>query len=153
MSVFLGTFINKVDRKGRVSVPAGFRAVLGDRSMVAFPPQDLTAIDVMSMDRVARLSASIEDPEQYTDEEAEEARLFLSEGLPLSCDNEGRVVLPEVLSTRVGIDGEAAFVGLGEMFQIWKPEEFRTYKAEKLRSAQARGLNPRRRPRLGGGSA
>ncbi len=151
MSVFLGTFVNKVDRKGRVSVPAAFRAVLGERAMVAFPPQDTTAIDVMSMDRVARLSAAIEDPDQYSDEEAEEARLFLSEGLPLQCDSEGRVVLPTELAGAVGIDAEAAFVGLGEIFQIWHPGAFEAYKSEKLKSAKAKGLNPRRRPRLGSG--
>ncbi len=149
MALFLSTFVNKVDRKGRVSVPATFRAALATPSfhgIVAFPSYELHAIDACGMDRMEALSASLDDPDQYGPEELELAMLTFSEAVQLPFDNEGRIVLPAQLSSHAGIVEHAMFVGNGPTFQIWSPERYAEHKARTLGHAAERGTALRLRP-------
>ncbi|MCH7544649.1 MAG: MraZ N-terminal domain containing protein, partial [Proteobacteria bacterium] len=68
--LFLSTFINKVDRKGRVSVPAPFRASLAGQvfnGIVAFRSYRQAAIEGCGIDRMERLSDSIEELELFSE--------------------------------------------------------------------------------------
>ena len=71
MALFLSTFVNKVDRKGRVSVPATFRTVLSQQSfsgVVAFPSLVYAAIEGSGIDRFERLAEGIDDLNPFSDE-------------------------------------------------------------------------------------
>ena len=66
MDLFFSTFVNKVDRKGRVSVPATFRAVLNDQSfegIVAFPSLDYDALEATGIDTMEAISAGLDEIE------------------------------------------------------------------------------------------
>jgi MraZ protein len=60
-------------------------------------------------------------------------------------DSEGRIVLGERLRALLGLQDEAAFVGLGHKFQIWEPKRFAAHfeeakaRARRLRSAIGAG--------------
>src|SRR5260370_24217363 len=63
----MSTYVNKVDRKGRVSVPATFRAVLNDQSfegIVAFPSLDYDALEATGIDTMEAISAGVGEGEQ-----------------------------------------------------------------------------------------
>ena len=49
--------------------------------------------------------------------------------MPTTVDETGRLVLPQKLREKIGLEGEAFFIAAGDTFQIWKPE---TYEAEEL---------------------
>ena len=124
--LFLGRLDSKVDRKGRVSVPARFRNQLVGQSfqgIAVFPSVDgtvsLTASGMSTFEKYRDRFLSA-DPFAPTYSEAREALFGSVEPLPF--DGEGRVLLPEDLRAHVGITTHATFVGAGELFKIWEPE-------------------------------
>ena len=153
VELFLSTYVNKVDRKGRVSVPATFRSTLATHRqpnlVIAFPSVRLTAVECSGSDRMTEMQERIETLEQFS-EEYENLSLMFADATPLTIDGEGRVILPGNLKEHAGIDAEVAFVGLGATFQLWDPgryEEHRAAVRERSRrqgtTLPARGAAPR----------
>jgi MraZ protein len=133
VELFLSTFVNKVDRKGRVSVPAAFRSTLATHrhpnQVVLIPSFKYDAIDGTGSDRLTEMMEGVNTLDQYSDRRDDLALIF-AETRPLQIDGEGRIILPDDLKDHAHIEDEVAFVGLGTMFQLWEPERFNTYRAE-----------------------
>jgi MraZ protein len=144
----MSTYVNKVDRKGRVSVPATFRTALADLSfdgIVAFPSLDYEALEATGIDRMEAISAGLDELEQ-PDEQQSLATLILARSQRLPFDPEGRIVLPEKFTVHAHITESAAFVGLGPIFQIWEPNRFTEHESALLERARRQGM---RMPPLG----
>jgi MraZ protein len=136
--------VNKVDKKGRVSVPASYRSALADdrfAGIVAFPSLTLPAIEAFSRGQLEEMSRRQADRSLEAGEydrfllggasdSAIETILAISHELPF--DGEGRISLPDVLARHAGIDERAVFVGRGNRFQIWAPEPHERHQAETL---------------------
>jgi len=124
MAVFLSTYVNKVDKKGRVSVPAEFRKVLSGQSyqgVVVFKSLQYPALEACSAEHMEQLSESLETLDlSNEDYEAIETTIF-GGSVQVPFDGEGRIVLPEHLARFANISEEAAFVGRRKTFQIWEP--------------------------------
>ena len=153
LSVFIGTYENKIDRKGRVSVPAQFRRRLEGQSfngIVCFPSHRDQAIEACGMDFVERLSEDMEAYNLFSDEHSALATSLFSDAHELAFDIDGRVMLPEELRAIAGITDRVAFVGKGKLFQIWEPEAARQHKDSSRQSA--RGLSLPQRGGNGGAS-
>ncbi len=131
VELFLSTFVNKVDRKGRVSVPATFRAAVADQSfpgIVVFPSFKYEALDASGIKRMEEMTARQNTLDEFSDEHENIGMLFaMSQALPF--DTEGRIVLPETLAEYAHITDSASFVGLGKSFQIWEPNRFADHQA------------------------
>src|ERR687887_2197171 len=150
MDRFLSSAVNRVDAKGRVSVPAHFRAVLQKRGysdLYALRALDVTALDVGGMDLLDRYEQRIalEDPFLQT---ADDMSFFChGDGAFLKLDQDGRITVNDFIREHTGITTDVAFVGRGHFFQIWEPEQFSAYRAQararllKLRQA-AEGMRP-----------
>jgi MraZ protein len=126
MLVFTGTHINKVDRKGRVSVPAPFRAALskaGFSEISVFPSYNFKAIEGYGPDLIETMAndtfAAYNPFGTHHDNLATQIFELMRQ---LEWDAEGRVGLPEEMVTHAGISEQVAFVGKGRFFQIWSPE-------------------------------
>lgn len=148
MALFLSTFTNKVDRKGRVSVPATFRAALATQTfagIIAFPSFRLTAIEGSGIDRMEEMSARHDSLSQFS-EDHESLAVIFADAQQLPFDGEGRIVLPESLAEHAGITESAAFVGLGKTFQIWEPGRFRAHQEELRARARNQGITLPPRP-------
>jgi len=148
VELFISTYVNKVDRKGRVSVPATFRSTLAtDRHpnlVIAFPSVRLPALECTGSDRMAEMQERIETLEQFS-EEYENLSLLFAEAQPLTIDGEGRVILPEKLKEHALITGDVAFVGLGAMFQLWDPAAYAAHSSAVRERSRRQGttLPPR----------
>ena len=127
MAGFFGTFENKVDQKGRVSVPAPFRQNL--TGMAAFPSHRAEAIEGCTMDFMEQLVARVAEIDLFSETHDDLALTVFSDTQQLSFDSTGRVQLPESLRAHASITDRAAFVGLGPMFQIWEPSQLARHKA------------------------
>jgi MraZ protein len=151
MRLFLSTFVNKLDKKGRVSVPATFRAALADQSfagIVAYRSFTAACIEGCTMDHMQRLAESAQSYAAFSAELEDLSALIFADARQLSWDPEGRVLLPEDLIAHAGIQDSAAFVGKGQTFQIWEPEAYRAVEAEiRARALQSRPTLPLRAPR------
>jgi MraZ protein len=152
VELFLSTFVNKVDRKGRVSVPATFRAAVADQSfsgIVVFPSFRHEALDASGIKRMEEMSERLNSLDEFSEEHENLSMLFASsQALPF--DPEGRIMLPENLAAYAHITESAAFVGLGKSFQIWEPNRFADHQATLRERARRQGT---RLPPLGGGAA
>lgn len=143
MAVFLSTFVNKIDKKGRVSVPASFRAVLGVDApgIVIFRSLQNDALDACSVAHLELLSQSLEKldlaPEMF---ELIETTIF-GGSVQVPFDGEGRVMLPSTLASAVGIEDEVAFVGRRKTFQIWNPEKLAAHDAAARSAARAKDIS------------
>ncbi len=129
MAVFLSTYVNKIDKKGRVSVPASFRSVLAEQSptgtpteVVVFRSPSATALEACSAKHMEQIAEDL-DLMDMSDEERENLELlFFGSSQRLPIDPEGRIILPDDLREAVGIEGEqVTFVGKRSTFQIWNP--------------------------------
>lgn len=149
VELFLSTYVNKVDRKGRVSVPATFRAAVADQSfpgIVVFPSFKHEALDASGINRMEEMSERLNTLDEFSEEHENLAMLFASsQALPF--DTEGRIVLPETLAAFAHISESAAFVGLGKSFQIWEPDRFADHQAMLRERARRQGTSL---PPLGG---
>jgi MraZ protein len=149
VALFSSTFFNKIDRKGRVSVPAAFRAALNGQTfagIVVFPSPKLRALDAGGYDRIEDIAKSLDGLPEFSDEyEALQSVLGEAEQLPF--DGEGRVILPQALIDHAGIGEQAAFVGAGRSFQIWEPAHFQQHREEMRERVRQRGFTlPPRSP-------
>ncbi len=137
---FFSRFDNKVDKKGRVSVPARWRAIIAQQAfqgIVAYPSPVTASVEACGMDRHERLAESIDGFNPFSDSHGAFAAALLTRSHTLAFDGEGRVVLPEGLIEYAGIEGIATFAGRGATFQIWQPEAYETYESEALERARA----------------
>jgi MraZ protein len=142
VALFLSTFVNKVDRKGRVSVPAPFRAALASQTfagIVAFPSFKLPAVEGSGIDRMEEMSARHDGLGQFS-EDHESLAVIFADAQQLPFDGEGRIVLPQSLCEHAGIGESAAFVGLGRTFQIWEPDRFKHHQESLRDRARRNGL-------------
>ncbi|MDY0242664.1 MAG: division/cell wall cluster transcriptional repressor MraZ [Rhodospirillaceae bacterium] len=145
MALFVSTFINKIDRKGRVSVPASFRAALSQQSFqgfAAFPSFTAQAIEGYPSSFLENLAAaSSESYDVFSPELDDINTLIFASAHQISFDPEGRIILPAELIAHANITDQAAFVGRGRTFQIWEPSALKARHNE----ARARAMaNPPR---------
>lgn len=143
MALFAGTFENRIDRKGRVSLPADFRSELpadGNRIVYVYPLPRGGALEACDRQFMQRLSDSLEQLDMYSDEEEDLASMIVARARRLSIDGEGRIVLPPDLIAAAGIDERVAFVGRGARFQIWDPTAFEARAGEVLERARGRTM-------------
>jgi MraZ protein len=130
MALFLSTFLNKVDKKGRVSVPSQFRAMLyGEEfsGIVIYESSINHCIEGCSIERIKKLSELIDDLDPFSKERDAFATTILGGAAQLPFDSDGRVVLPKVLMDFAGIKTQATFIGKGQTFEIWEPKKFEDY--------------------------
>ena len=130
MNIFLSKYLNKIDVKGRVSIPASYRTTLAAENfsgIIVYPSFKNNCIEACSMSRLEELSRMIQTLDPYSDERDAFETIVLGEAISLQFDNEGRVTLPFGLTSGVGITTQACFVGKGLVFEIWNPVDFEEY--------------------------
>jgi len=129
--MFLSNYENKIDKKGRVSVPATFRShlnSLGYNGFISYPSFNHAALESCSQDRIEILSNTIDSLNPFEEKRDYFATSVLSESENLQFDTEGRVSISEKLLNHANIKNQVLFVGLGKTFQIWEPKNFEKFK-------------------------
>ena len=129
--MFLSNYENKLDKKGRVSVPATFRSYLnsmGYNGFIGYPSFNHSALEACSQDRIEKLSNSIDSLNPFEEKRDYFATSILSESENLQFDTEGRVSLSNKLLDHAKIKTSIVFVGLGKVFQMWDPKSFEKFK-------------------------
>ncbi len=155
MDEFVSTFTNRLDSKGRVSIPAPFRSVLmrdGFEGLYCCPTLDQNAVDAGGNRLREQIRAMLSLFEPFSEDHELLSTTLIGESEILRIDPEGRVALPEAIKLHAGIGETVTFVGQGYKFQIWEPERFLAYREEaknRVRDLRRR-LGGRREP---GGAA
>lgn len=145
MALFLSHYNNKLDKKGRVSVPASFRSVLGGQNfagIVAYASFVHECVEACGMERIEWLNQAIDQLDPYSEERDAFATAILGGSQQLGFDSEGRVMLPESLIEVAQLKDQVTFVGKGHTFEIWNPELYAEH------AQKARGFAKRERAML-----
>jgi MraZ protein len=140
MDRFVSHFTLKLDAKGRVSIPASFRAVLardGFDGLYCYPALDRPALDAGGNALLKEIETLIGRFSPYSEEREQFSTSLYSTSEVLKIDGEGRVVLTETLKSHAGIADTVAFAGHGHKFQIWEPGRFRAELAEATEKVRA----------------
>ena len=130
--MFLSSYENNIDKKGRVSVPASFRSFLssqGYNGFISYPSFSNQALECCTQDRIEMLSNSIDTLNPFEEKRDYFATAILSDSSNLLFDTEGRVSISEKLLNHAKIKNNVLFIGLGKTFQIWEPRNFEKFKA------------------------
>ncbi|UHS57037.1 division/cell wall cluster transcriptional repressor MraZ [Agrobacterium vaccinii] len=127
MGRFLSNVTNRIDAKGRVSVPSLFRSVLADRGIqelyclqdFAFP-----AISVGGPDLLERYERQIASMDAFSPEANAMSLLVHGGGIFMKLDAEGRLMVTDFIREFANITTEVTFVGRADHFQLWQPDAF-----------------------------
>ncbi len=149
MAQFIGTHQNKLDAKGRVSIPAPFRSVLklmshaGEAAtvtpLVLRPSHQHPCIEGWTQKGFEALSTPLEGYDQFSPEHDDFVMALFGDACPMDTDKEGRIVLPADLVLHAGLTENVIFIGTNKTFQIWEPAAGARRQAEardKVRAAQ-----------------
>ena len=126
MQIFLSRYTNNIDKKGRISVPAGYRNVLGSENfagVIVYPSIKHRCIEACGLQRLEQLSQIIQNLDPYSEERDAFETIILGESTQLNFDGEGRVVLPKHLMEYANLKDQVSFLGKGLVFEIWNPND------------------------------
>ena len=142
--MFLSNFENKLDKKGRISVPATFRSHLssmGYSGFISYPSFNNIALEACSQDRIEKISNAIESLNPFEEKRDYFATSILAESTNLQFDSEGRISLSAKLLKHARIKNSMLFVGQGQTFQIWEPTMFEKFKVNARKKANLNRAN------------
>ena len=125
--LFMDTITNKVDAKGRVSLPSDYRAIVKELSteIVCYRSLSAPCIEGCLEDSLDKLATEIENSTDFFSETQDNlTNLIFGDAKRFPFDSTGRIVLTEKLLQHAGITDSAVFVGKGRKFQIWNPENW-----------------------------
>ena len=140
MSLFLSSYENRLDTKGRISVPASFRASVSNErfaGVVLYRSFTNNCIEGLSMSRMEQLANATDKMGVFDSELDDLSAMLFADARPLTFDVTGRIVIPEDLLRHAGITDKAVFVGRGNSFQIWNPEAFKKAQEKSLNNLRA----------------
>ena len=136
--MFLSTHENKLDKKGRVSVPASFRSYLssmGYKGVICYPSFNNPSIEACPQSRIEKLSDSIDSLNPFEEKRDIFATSVLADSENLQFDSEGRISISSKLLKHAKIKQVMFFVGQGKTFQIWEPKLFEKFKTQARKKA------------------
>ena len=136
--MFLSTYENKLDKKGRVSVPASYRSYLsslGYNGIVCYPSFNYNALEACAQNRIEKLSDTIDALNPFEEKRDIFATSVLAESVNLQFDPEGRVLISPKLLKHAKIKSSVLFVGQGKTFQIWEPNFYEKFRIQAKKKA------------------
>lgn len=141
MAPFVSTVVNKLDAKGRVSVPAPFRQILSAQAtpglycIRSFVTPSLDGFGQALIDSFAQRLDQL-DP-LFSETHDAQAQVVFGGSVLLNFDDEGRVRLPDAFIAHAGITDRVTFIGLGRKFEMWDPVRFEPIEAARVKLARA----------------
>lgn len=139
--IFLSTYENKIDAKGRVSVPASFRGVLEAQQQPLIVTRSLTD-DCLQGQGAQRMNQIVDvlDTMDSLSPDVQMLQAMLAHAQEMKIDSEGRIMLPEDFLDYASLSGTVIFAGVGRLFEIWNPDTFRARQQRQRDNAREHGL-------------
>ena len=139
MGLFLSCYENRLDTKGRISVPAAFRSSLNNEifaGVVLYRSFTHNCIEGLSMSRMEKIATATDQMGIFDGELDDLSALVFADARPLTFDVTGRIIIPDDLLKHANIKETALFVGRGNSFQIWNPDDFAKIQQASLHNLQ-----------------
>jgi MraZ protein len=132
--MLIGEFKHNLDQKGRVSIPAKFRQKFAegliltrgiDQCVFGFPKPEWEKV----VNKITNLPLSQANARAF-------ARLMLSGAFEAEIDNQGRVLIPEVLRKYAHLEKKVVIVGMYNRIEIWDEKKWEEYKKQSEENSQ-----------------
>lgn len=131
---FRGTETVRVDAKGRMSIPAKFRRVFeagdpdfqtGGRAqiVVVYGPDDWQMLHLYTIEAADEIDGDIDQLPRGSLERQWLEELMNGQATDAEIDGEGRLVLPQKLRAKIGIDDGAFLTARGDKLVVWANED------------------------------
>lgn len=147
----------KVDAKGRLSIPAKFRRVFescdpdwetGRRPqlVIVYGPADWQHLELYTMEAIDEIDAQIDRMARGSPERRWLERLMNGTAEEAEIDTDGRIVLPQKLREKIGLDDRAFFIASGDYLRLWNPDTYASVEGDEVdafAAAQPPGFDPR----------
>ncbi len=127
MPLFLSSYENRLDTKGRICVPATFRAATNGEDfagVVLYRSFTDNCIEGCLMSRMDKMASATDKLNIFDEKLNDLTAMLFADARQLSFDATGRIIIPDDLLKHANITDTALFVGRGNGFQIWNPTEF-----------------------------
>ena len=125
MARFLANTVNSIDKKGRVSVPAAFRTVLGNQNSLYTKLSISSAtIEAGGPELIDAAEARLAQMDPFSEEYEIWSFYVHGDSDQLKIDGDGRISLSDAMREHAQIEDKIAFVGRGNFFQMWEPSRF-----------------------------
>ena len=133
--MFIGEYRHNLDDKGRLAIPAKFRAILKKGAVVTKGLDNcLFLYSKEQFEKIAQKFASLPISQA-------KARAFmrhmLAGAMDVEFDNQGRVTLPEYLRQFSGVKKNVIIAGLYNYLEIWDEASWNQYKGESEKNSNA----------------
>ena len=141
---FLSNATNKIDAKGRVSVPSVFRSVLthtATEELYVYQDFVFPAISVAGPEVLDRFERMIGSQDPFSPEANKMSLLIHGGGVFMKLDGEGRLMMTDFIRDFTGITDRVTFAGRGDHFQLWEPAAFEAMQSQ-ARQERMRGTPP-----------
>jgi MraZ protein len=126
--MFLGDHQHTLDAKGRVSLPAKFRADMTGRLVVAKGLDE--CLYVYPTEEYQRFVADLLTGSDFDPRKRQLRRFFTSGAVETELDSAGRVSLPANLREYAGLSRDVAVTGNGDRIEIWDADAWAAYNGE-----------------------
>lgn len=127
--ILLGTYTPKIDSKGRVALPAKFRAQLGTGFVMARGQE--RCVYVLPMQEFQRITSQIQHTSMSNKSARDYLRVFLSGAVDQEPDKQGRIVVPPMLREYAHLEDEIVVIGVGTRAEIWNKTAWNEYLADR----------------------
>lgn len=127
--ILLGTYTPKIDDKGRVALPAKFRAQLGSGFVMARGQE--RCVYVLPMTEFQRMTTQIQRTSMSNKSARDYLRVFLSGAVDEEPDKQGRIVVPQMLRDYASLGNEIVVIGVGTRAEIWNKSAWEAYLADR----------------------
>lgn len=127
---FLGTYTPRLDDKGRLILPAKFRAQLAPGLVVTRGQE--RCLFVFPMSEFRRMHDQIRNAPVTSKQARDYLRVFLSGAHDEIPDKQGRLSIPTALRSYAGLDRDVAVIGAGTRVEIWDATAWETYLDEQV---------------------
>ena len=123
MGGYLGSYLNQVDEKGRVTLPAAFRRGNETQSFVLIQAQP-DALTLYPADTWAEVQERLRALARTAPRSRHRVLGLTANAVEIVPDKQGRILIPDRLRTNAGIRDEVQVVGAIDKIEIWDPERF-----------------------------
>ena len=120
--MLMGTYRHSLDDKGRIAVPAKFRADLGERFVVCNGLDG--CLFLFSLIRWQNFAEQINS--LPIRESTKLSRYFISSAAEVELDGQGRICIPPLLREKAELKGASLVVGAYNRVEIWNMKNWQS---------------------------
>ncbi|WEV63595.1 division/cell wall cluster transcriptional repressor MraZ [Bifidobacterium sp. ESL0732] len=126
--LLLGTYTPKIDKKGRMALPAKMRSQLGEGMVMARGQEK--CVYLLPQTEFRRIAARIQRASMGNKATRSYLRVFLSGAVEGEPDKQGRILVPQTLRGYADLGDDIVVIGVGTRAEIWNKESWDAYLAD-----------------------